>query len=60
MYEYKYASVQREGWLFSGFESYQEMIDKGAALGWRYVGWVPVEYTNGALTRIDLVFEREV
>ena len=60
MYEYKYVPVQREGWIFSGFESYRETIDAGAAKGWRYVGWVPVDITNGALTQIDLVFEREV
>ena len=60
MYEYKYASVERDGWIFAGFEKYQELIDKAAAMGWRYVSWIPVEYTNGALTKIDLVFEREI
>ncbi len=60
MYEYKYVSVDREGWIFSGFQSYQEAINKAAAEGWRYTGWVPVDITNGAMTRIDLVFEREI
>ena len=59
MYEYKYVSVDREGWIFSGFQSYREAIDREAAAGWRYTGWVPVDITNGAMTRIDLVFERE-
>ena len=59
MYEYKYVSVDREGWIFSGFQSYRDAIDKEAAEGWRYTGWVPVDITNGAMTRIDLVFERE-
>lgn len=60
MYEYKYVSVEREGWIFAGFESYREVIGQEAARGWRYTGWVPVDVTNGMLTRIDLIFEREV
>ena len=60
MYEYKYVSVERDGWIFSGFQSCQEAIDKEAAQGWRYAGWVPGDITNGMMTRIDLVFEREV
>ena len=60
MYQYKYVSVDREGWIFSGFQGYQEVIDSHAAEGWRYVGWVPVEITSGAMTRMDLIFEREV
>ena len=60
MYQYKYVPVEREGWIFSGFQGYQEVIDSQAAGGWRYVGWVPVEITSGAMTRMDLIFEREV
>ena len=60
MYQYKYVPVDREGWIFSGFQGYQAAINQEAAQGWRYVGWVPVDITSGAMTRIDLVFEREV
>ena len=60
MYQYKYVPVDREGWIFSGFQGYQEVIGSHAADGWRYVGWVPVEITSGAMTRMDLIFEREV
>ena len=60
MYEYKYVPVQREGWIFSGFDSYRETIDAEAAKGWRYTGWFPVETINGSMTQIDLIFEREV
>ena len=60
MYEYKYVPVDREGWIFSGFHGYQEIIDSHAADGWRYTGWIPVEITSGAMTRLDLIFEREV
>ena len=59
MYEYKYVSVDRKGWIFSGFQGYREIIDQAAAQGWRYTGWVPLDITNGALTQIDLIFERE-
>ena len=60
MDQYKYVPVDREGWIFSGFQGHQEAISREAAQGWRYVGWVPVEITSGAMTRMDLVFEREV
>ena len=60
MYEYQYVPVEREGWIFSGFQGYQDVISSHAAEGWRYVGWVPVEITSGAMTRMDLIFEREV
>ncbi len=60
MYEYKYVPVEREGWVFAGFENYQDVITQAAADGWRYRGWIPVDITNGALTRIDLIFEREI
>lgn len=60
MYEYKYVSVDRKGWIFSGFQSYREVINREAAQGWRYTGWVPMEINSGAITQIDLVFEREI
>lgn len=59
MYEYKYVPVEREGWIFSGFDSYRDVIEEESAKGWRYTGWFPVEITNGALTRVELIFERE-
>ena len=61
MYEYKYVPVQREGWIFSGFDSYRETIDAEAAKGWRYVGYMPTRFSgHGVMTEIDLIFEREV
>ena len=55
MYEYKYVPVEREGWIFAGFQGYREAAD-----GWRFVNWMPLDVTNGAMTRIDLIFEREL
>ena len=60
MYEYKYIPVEREGWIFAEFPNYREIIDQEAARGWRYAGWMPVDVTSGAMTKIDLIFEREV
>ncbi|MDE6922447.1 MAG: DUF4177 domain-containing protein [Oscillospiraceae bacterium] len=60
MYEYKYVSVEREGWIFAGFQGYREVIDREAADGWRFVSWMPLDVTSGAMTKIDLIFEREV
>ena len=60
MYEYKYVSVDREGWVFSGFQGCREIIDSHAAEGWRYVGYVPVKIDgHGVPIAIDLIFERE-
>ena len=59
VYEYKYVPVEREGWIFAGFQNYREVIDREAAQGWRFVGWMPLDVTNGVMTRIDLIFERE-
>ena len=28
MYEYKYVPVEREGWIFAGFQGYREVIDR--------------------------------
>ena len=33
MYEYKYVPVEREGWIFAGFQGYREVIDREAADG---------------------------
>ena len=33
MHEYKYVTVEREGWIFAGFQGYREVIDRQAADG---------------------------
>ena len=61
MYEYKYVILQgKSGFALLRFEEHRTCIDRCAAQGWRYVGWVPVDITSGAMTRMDLVFEREI
>ena len=61
MYEYKYVTLDgKSGLMHERFEEHRACIDRYAAKGWRYAGWVPVEITSGAMTRMDLIFEREV
>ena len=39
---------------------YQNIIDRAAAEGWRYVGFLPVSQSaNGAILEYDLIFEQE-
>ena len=61
MYEYKYVTVRAKGVMVSEFKDRQEIIDRCAAKGWRYAGWVPATLgAYGAIGQIDLIFEREV
>lgn len=59
MYRYEYVTVVGEGMLATKFKEHREIIDRRAAEGWRYAGWVPAHSTNGTVVQIDLVFERE-
>ena len=40
---------------------YKEVIARRAENGWRYVGFLPVEWINGnTLAEMDLIFEKEL
>lgn len=61
MYEYQYIRLQATGTMSVEFKDRQEVIDRYAAEGWRYAGWIPAILGDyGAIGQIDLVFEREV
>ena len=62
MYEYKYIPMDTGGgFLLSGSREHREIIDRYAAEGWRYVGFVPVTFTgHGGISNVDLIFEREM
>ena len=61
MYEYNYITIYEKGRNFSdALQNYWHTIDAEAAQGWRYTGWFPAKITNGEVTQIDLIFEREV
>lgn len=66
MYVYKYERIRSDltGWGLTGnkyeTEKYKEMINKRAAEGWRYVGFIPaLQRGTGHIEEMDLVFERE-
>ena len=62
MYRYEYESVKvGGGFLIDNSDCrHREVIDARARDGWRYVGYVPMEYTSNGSTRwLDLIFERE-
>ena len=63
MYRYEYEAVYVGGgyWMDDNRKCrHREVIDQRARDGWRYVGYVPTEFTSGGSTRrLDLIFERE-
>lgn len=64
MYEYFHvkvaANVSPMLARYSIDPEYQNIIDRAAAEGWRYVGFLPVSQTAyGAILEYDLIFEQE-
>lgn len=63
MYRYEYVALHTGGGLFfdNSELGHREIIDQYAADGWRFVGFVPTQFTgNGGSREIDLIFEKEV
>ena len=63
MYEYKYVTLYTGGgfWLNNKECEHRAIIDEHAAGGWRYVGYIPTNFTgNGGTKELDLIFERPV
>lgn len=65
VYSYETVTCELSGWGALGgnvYETgpYREIIDRKAAAGWRYVGFLPVKQRGtGHLAQIDLIFEKE-
>ena len=67
MYRYEYETVSCEfsGWGFGaghvyGIDDYRSIIDRRAAEGWRYAGYIPTKQRGtGHIQELDLIFERE-
>lgn len=67
MYRYEYETVRCDlgGWGFGSgnvynIEDYRSIIDKRAADGWRYVGYIPTKQRRtGHTQEMDLIFEKE-
>lgn len=62
MYRYEYETMDVGGgfWLDNSKRMHRELIDTRAREGWRYVGYVPMEYMGSGIPQwLDLIFERE-
>ena len=64
MYEYFHVKVAANASpmhaRYSIDPEYQNIIDRAAAEGWRYVGFIPKrQRAGGYMETIDLVFERQ-
>lgn len=62
MSRYEYVPLFTGGGFFANNSDCQhrEIIDQYAAQGWRYVGYIPTQFTsNGGTKAIELIFERE-
>ena len=62
MYIYEYETLHTGGgfWIDNFDQRHREIIDRRAAAGWRFAGFVPSRFTgNGGIKEIDLVFEKE-
>ena len=60
MKEYTYNNVQIGKFFFSTSANHRDIINEYAAQGWRYVGYIPTQFTsNGGTKAIELIFERE-
>lgn len=60
MLEYEFERVSACRGVFVGKSlDHREVILRRAEAGWRYAGWVPASQTNGFISEIDLIFERE-
>lgn len=60
MKKYEYVSIEAYNPFGSVSEDYRQIIDKYAAKGYRYVGFIPTNFFDfGKFKNIDLVFEIE-
>ena len=60
MYTYEYERIYVRGFIRLETKEYEEVIARRAEDGWRYAGLIPAVGANGALTEMDLIFEKEV
>ena len=60
MKKYEYVNIDIDGILSAGTIEHRKIIDKYAANGYRFVGYIPTDITShGKVTAIDLIFESE-
>lgn len=60
MYQYQYIYCEMNR-LLSDATDHRGVIDKMAAEGWRFVGFIPIDANaHGVIKGGDLVFERDI
>ena len=60
MKKYEYERIYYGGVVFNKLDGHREIIDRRAAEGWRYAGYIPTRFSGeGGNKEIDLIFERE-
>ena len=60
---YKYVKYGTGGgfWIDNADCGHREIIDRWAAEGWRYAGYIPACFSGrGGVATVDLIFEREI
>ena len=61
MKKYLYENINVNTFFGAGTKEHREIIDKYAAEGYRYVGYVPTDMSDhGKIREIDLIFEIDV
>ena len=60
MYTYEYERICLTGVFKLTSKDHKSVIAHRAEDGWRYVGFIPVEWTSGVLEETDLIFEKEL
>lgn len=59
IYEYERVNSDISGNKY-GIEAYKQIINRRAAEGWRYIGFIPaVQRGTGHIEELDLIFERQ-
>ena len=60
MKQYEYVRVELNGFLTARSDEHRAIIDRYAADGWRWAGYIPTETSNdGRMYSMDLIFERD-
>ena len=60
MKRYEYVQLKVGGIVFNGNYDHRNIIDIYAKKGYRYVGYMPTDFTaHGKMNQVDLIFEIE-
>ena len=61
MKKYTYVTLETTTFLNFEIDGHREIIDQYAKMGYRYVGFIPINFSgHGVIRQIDLIFETDV